>query len=97
MKHYWPHVVFFALLVAVIVVLGACESFTGPTCTNYLQMEESEQRNAAYNWLIFTEQIDDRSASTVEVQTEVARTWLVAQCQIQVQQDIPTTINQFRP
>lgn len=96
MKRHWPHLALAVLIVLLIVVFSAC-SLTGPTCKQYLDMDDAQQREAALDWLVFNDMVDDRTSTTVEVQVPVAQAFLVAQCEIQVQQDIPTTLNQFRP
>lgn len=96
MRNYWPHLAFGLCLFAVIVLLGACY-LTGPACTDYLEMDDTAQRKAALDWLVFTDMVDDRSELTSQTQTVVAQAFLAAQCRKQVQLDIPTTLNQFRP
>lgn len=96
MRRHWPHLALAALIIAVVVLFGAC-ALTGPTCEQYLESGDMQQRNAALDWLIFNNMVDDRTERTVEVQVPVAQTFLSAQCRKQVQLDIPTTLNQFRP
>lgn len=96
MRRHWPHLALAALIIAVVVLFGAC-ALTGPTCEQYLESGDMQQRNAALDWLIFNNMVDDRSELTSQTQTVVAQAFLAAQCRKQVQQDIPTTLNQFRP